>query len=233
MAERVFSLARLCVAAAIAALLVCAGALAYLARDLPSNPVDAQLFAVEDLKFVMGSGKADGERLLIDGFTDQYALLSSGPVAVNADDYRFLTVSLDRLPEGEAPSVFWRRSEAPADLVQLRLGASGDLLIELSRHTNWRGEISELGFLFRDDGGPAVKLGPARLEPDTFALRLRRWALSKRQTVGISYLAALALALAGIFIMSTDTAGALTALLVLLSLSLAAGYLLKKIDIGL
>ncbi|MFC1605640.1 hypothetical protein ACFL33_02105 [Pseudomonadota bacterium] len=173
MPERAFSLVRLFAAAVIAALLVCAATAAWLARDLPGDTSESLQLDTSDLKFVMGSGQADGERLMIDGFTDGYALLSSGPVEVNADEFRFLHVTLDRLAAGEAPSFFWRRSEAPADLIQLRLRESGDLLIDLSGRTDWRGEITELGFLFHDDGGPAIAFGPTTLEPDRLALRLR------------------------------------------------------------
>ena len=173
MPERAFSLVSLSAAAVIAALLVCAATVAWLARDLPDDATESRRLDTSDLQFVMGSGQADGERLIIDGFTDGYALLSSGPVKVNADAFRFLHVTLGRLAAGEAPSFFWRRSEAPADLVQVRIRDSGSSLIDLSRHGAWKGEISELGFLFRDDGGEPIAFGPATLGPDGLALRLR------------------------------------------------------------
>lgn len=173
MPERGSNLLRFLAASVIAALLVSTVTLAFLARDLPDEAEGSRQFGAKDLKFVMGSGDVGGERIVIRSFTDGYALLSSGPVSVNADGYRFLMARLNRLPQGEGPVFFWRRNEAPADLLQVRIHESGTPLIDLSKQVGWRGEISELGFLFRDDGGEAVALGPTMLESDSLALRLR------------------------------------------------------------
>jgi hypothetical protein len=173
MPERRFSAASLLAASLIAALLVFTGTVVFLARGLPGDAVESRRFTATDLDFVMGSGRPDGNHAVIDGFTDGYALLSSGPVKLDAENFRFLRITLNRLPKDEAPAFFWRRSEASADLVQLRLHESGDLLIDLSGQTDWRGEISELGLLFHDDGGEPLVFGPATLRPDSLALRLR------------------------------------------------------------
>lgn len=69
--------------------------------------------------------------------------------------------------------------------------------------------------------------------PDHFALRLRKWRLSTRQTVLCSYAASVILALAGIVMTrSTD----LRALAIVAGIGLGAwglGFLLKKIDMGM
>jgi UDP-GlcNAc:undecaprenyl-phosphate GlcNAc-1-phosphate transferase len=69
--------------------------------------------------------------------------------------------------------------------------------------------------------------------PDHFALRLRRWDLTKRQTVLLSYIMAVFLAVAGIVVMTEDTAGALMIIVLLLLFFLFAAYRLKRIDMGL
>jgi len=72
-----------------------------------------------------------------------------------------------------------------------------------------------------------------RGSPDHFALRLRRWRLTTRQTVLVSWGATLLLGFVGIGMM-TGTAALATALLGgLVALALGTGLFLKRIDMGL
>jgi UDP-GlcNAc:undecaprenyl-phosphate GlcNAc-1-phosphate transferase len=67
--------------------------------------------------------------------------------------------------------------------------------------------------------------------PDHFALRLRKWRLSTRQTVLLSYGAGALLGLCGLGLMLSQTAYLSAALLLAVILcGLIAGYYMKKID---
>jgi UDP-GlcNAc:undecaprenyl-phosphate GlcNAc-1-phosphate transferase len=68
--------------------------------------------------------------------------------------------------------------------------------------------------------------------PDHFALRLRAWALTERQTVYLSYAAAALLSLAGGAVMYLYRRGALLVLLLLASTSLLAAVWLNRIKTG-
>jgi len=69
--------------------------------------------------------------------------------------------------------------------------------------------------------------------PDHFALRLRAWALTRKQTVLLSYATAALLAAAGGAVMQLERAGALAVLLALGCCTLAAAGWLKRIKMGL
>ena len=69
--------------------------------------------------------------------------------------------------------------------------------------------------------------------PDHFALRLRRWKLTTRQTVLASYVATLALGSVAIAMMLSSTEVALILLGVTVSVSLGLGFLLKRIEMTL
>jgi len=69
--------------------------------------------------------------------------------------------------------------------------------------------------------------------PDHVALRLRRWRLSVRQTVIVSYAAAALLGAAGVAVMLLEARGALCVLGALGALGLGFIWWLKKIDSGL
>ncbi len=66
--------------------------------------------------------------------------------------------------------------------------------------------------------------------PDHFALRLRKWRLSTRQTVLVSYGFTMLLGIASIGMISTTDFGAAAILLGILALGCGLGILLKKID---
>ena len=66
--------------------------------------------------------------------------------------------------------------------------------------------------------------------PDHFALRLRKWRLSTRQTVIASYFISGMLGCAALFMMKVSVCGALLIIFTLISVALLTGYCLKKID---
>ena len=69
--------------------------------------------------------------------------------------------------------------------------------------------------------------------PDHFALRLRKWRLSTRQTVVGSYLISILLGSAALFMMQLSPLQALILISVLIVAALLIGYFLKKIDMTL
>ena len=70
--------------------------------------------------------------------------------------------------------------------------------------------------------------------PDHFALRLRKWRLSTKQTVITSYLITLLLGIAGLVMIRVDTGYiALWIALSLVVIALCVSYYLKKIDMTL
>jgi len=68
---------------------------------------------------------------------------------------------------------------------------------------------------------------------DHFALRLRKWAFSKKTTVIISYLVTIFLGIMALIIIYSSNFIALTIFLSIVLISLVLAYFLKKIDMGL
>jgi len=167
------NLLRLMTAALIAAVIVAAGTVAYLSGGLPPDTAGVEQFPAAAFEFRLGSGAPAGDRMIIDAFSDGYALLSSGPVKLSATHYRFLRLRLDREENAEVPTLFWRRGQTPDALNQLDITDTGTVLIDLSATPDWSGEIVEFGFLFREAGTEAATLiGPVTFEPDSLIERL-------------------------------------------------------------
>ncbi len=68
---------------------------------------------------------------------------------------------------------------------------------------------------------------------DHFALRLRKWALSKQQTVLLTYGVSIKLGICGLLLVKVPFAWAIFILLFVITFFSLAGYLLKKIDMTL
>ena len=67
--------------------------------------------------------------------------------------------------------------------------------------------------------------------PDHYALRLRKWKLTTKQTVVISYVIGTVLGLSGIGMMLSPTSGGcLNILVTLIGIALVTGFLLSKVD---
>ena len=69
--------------------------------------------------------------------------------------------------------------------------------------------------------------------PDHFALRLRRWRLTTRQTVALSYGVTTLLGASALAMILLPTEGALGVLAGVVLFALAAGVALKQIDMSL
>ena len=69
--------------------------------------------------------------------------------------------------------------------------------------------------------------------PDHVALRLRRWRLTTRQTVLVSYAATAALGVAAIVMMQLSTVGAATVLVAVVLTALGVATWLRRIEMSL
>lgn len=156
------------------AAIVFAGAAAYLSRDLPRTGGETHHFPAAGFKSIMGSSRLDGEQLIVDGFSGGYALLSSGPVSIQAGTHRLLEFSWEPLCNQKAPAFFWREKSDAENLSRITLGEVGEQSIDLAGEAEWRGEISEIGFLFTDNNGEPATLGAVRLQLDGLGARLNR-----------------------------------------------------------
>jgi hypothetical protein len=171
----------LSIATVLAAIVTIAGGLLFLSSDLPEQPGEALYYPASELRFAFGSGKFSENRMHVDVFANGYALLSSGPVNLQADKLRVL--SYDWLPPTlplEA-AFFWRRSDDAQNVMRTEISSPGINLIDLSTEPEWHGEITEFGFLLAGAEGESVELGDTLLMPDSLKTRLqltwRAWSL--------------------------------------------------------
>lgn len=165
--------AKLLAAALLALIVVVAGSIAFLSKGLPEDVGETLKYPATDLKFAFGSGHPAAERMLVDQFADGYALLTSGPVSIQAKEQRVLIYTWLPPELLQEAAFFWRRSDDAQNVLRTEITIAGTQQIDLSTEANWKGEITEFGFLIAGVNGKAVEIGEAILLPDSLNTRIQ------------------------------------------------------------
>jgi len=158
--------------ALFAAVLVLTVLVLYLSRNLPEGDIQNIEIPAAGLKFAFGSGHPEQDIVEVDGFDDGYALLSSGPVKLQAEQLPVLQYAWQ--PGGQAGELafFWRQQGNTAEVKRTEVTATGNALLDLSAEPDWKGEIVEVGFLVAGDTSHPVTIGQLVLKPDSLIARL-------------------------------------------------------------
>jgi hypothetical protein len=157
----------------IAGMLVLAGLIFFLSRDLPDEEAIAFIQPAADFNFAFGSGHPEEDHMVVDGFDNGYALLSSGPVSIEASSQPVLGYSwVPSGTPGEA-AFFWRQKGDEANVIRTEITTTGKQMMNLATEAGWQGEIIEFGFLVAGEKGQPIEIGPVSLGPDTLEGRLR------------------------------------------------------------
>lgn len=157
-----------------AVVLVMGGVLLFLLQQQTGEKVASIAYSPDQFQFVVGSGHMSDGKLLVDGYQNGFALISSGPVEVNAENHRVLRLHIStgqhNLELEQAPAFFWRRKKWPDNVTRLSL--TGAQLIDLGESMTWKRDIIEIGFLFKDIDGQTIELGDMSLEDDVLATQV-------------------------------------------------------------
>jgi hypothetical protein len=164
------SIMRAVISALLSAALVIAGTILYLGKDLSEFNVPSYKFPASEFAFTLGSGHPEAELAVIDNRANGYALLSSGPVRVQADNFRALRYNWRVAHRNKEAAFFWRQKNSINTVSRTEIRNSGNRILDLSTQANWYGEIVEFGFLVGDE---TIAIGPMALEPDSLQLRLQ------------------------------------------------------------
>jgi hypothetical protein len=147
---------QLSIAVMIALLTVLGGTYTILAKGIPENVGKALQFPISDFKFAFGSGIPLSKSMRVDQFANGYALLSSGPVSIQAKQQRVLSYNWQPPHMPQEAAFFWRRSDDPQNVLRAEITVAGTHQIDLSTEPDWHGEITEFGFLLAGVNGEAV-----------------------------------------------------------------------------
>ncbi|KAA9133366.1 hypothetical protein F3N42_03185 [Marinihelvus fidelis] len=135
-----------------------------------ATPGDARAPGIEpfsDMQFVMGEGHREGDAYVIDRYQDGVALLTSGPIEIDAgtSDLLRLDVSFADgiIDPDDAPAFFWRLQAQPGEVSRITL-LDHDELVDLGSSEDWSGTVTEVGFLFLESAGAEASVRKAVIE---------------------------------------------------------------------
>ena len=158
------------VSAALLALLVVIGlALVTIRSELhePVAAVEPLPASLGDFRFVLGDGQLLHGVLEVNQYTGGRAIISNKQGLADSGNYRYLRFDLNPArPNEDLPSFFWRS----ADSGQLHTVPLEDNILDhldLGRHKQWHGRISEFGFIFQGSDDQAWRLRDAAFHPDS------------------------------------------------------------------
>ena len=166
------TLSRALLPALLALSLVTAGLTAYLFATLPESQAPARIFQPQDMKIVVGQGELKQGLGTVSGYTNNIALISSGPVSLAADSLSLLRVETGGDNRNSA-GFFWRRGSYARDVDSVRIGGHAVQFLDLSDSPAWQGQITELGLVFYRDGGRAAEFHQLALLPRTIGSSFR------------------------------------------------------------
>ena len=165
-------LSALVTAAILAIITVVTGTIIFLTKDLPKESANTLQYPATELKFAFGSGSSSQDMMQVNEFANGYALLTSGPVSIQATNQRVLRYTWLPPQMPQEAAFFWRVADDPQNVLRTEITARGTHLIDLSTEPKWQGEITEIGFLVAGDNGEPVQVGETTLLPDSLKIRL-------------------------------------------------------------
>ncbi|MFN2287772.1 MAG: hypothetical protein ABR578_05520 [Chromatocurvus sp.] len=159
--------------AGVAALFVTgAAAVIYLGAGFVNESGAQTTIKAANHRLVMGRGELKAGPRHITRFDNNVALVSSGPISVNAAEVSLASIHTSG-DNRNGQNFFWRRASDPEDLKMLQSEGRGTTYLRLRDNPDWSGTITEIGLVFYDDGG-SLTVGDMSVMPDSLASRLRQ-----------------------------------------------------------
>ena len=155
--------------------------LGYLLLSHPRTTGERETFTGSDTSIVIGAGRLAGDVGIIDSFKNNTAIVSSGPVSLDASRLQLLRLRTEGSRDGHV-TFFWRNGTTPQDLHSTEITGPGIRWVDLGSLVAWSGHITELGLVFYADGDNPAEMHFLELAPSSLQLQLRKLAHDWSQT---------------------------------------------------
>lgn len=133
-------------------------------------------FPAAQMRAIQGGWVPYRGGMSVQRYVDNVAIISSGPVAIDAGGFQAVRVSGAGSNRGQI-TLFWRRA-GEAELHSRTLAGLGNQYTLIGSDLSWRGTITEIGVVIYDDGGSA-KLETIEVHPYSMSLRIRQFVADK------------------------------------------------------
>ena len=144
--------------------IVVAGAAVYLLTAYAGDSGKPRVFTPADMRVIAGTAPLKDDTRRIVSYQESVALLSSGPVDIDAGEYGLLRVSTAG-PNPNHATFFWRSGQGEPGLHTLEISGRGTRWIDLAGSGDWTGKVSEIGIIFYGYGGEPLDFHGMELRP--------------------------------------------------------------------
>ena len=125
------------------------------------------------MRLVVGGGHAEGDIGVVDTYQNNIAILSSGPVSLEAAGLGLARI--ETAPGAyQRATFFWRNGTTARDLHSVDVPGQGSRWLSLGDLPAWRGHITEVGLMFYAEGDQVVKFHGLDLLPDSLGAHLEK-----------------------------------------------------------
>lgn len=129
---------------------------AFLTLRTHATPSDTQEIVISgnELTVILGRAKPSSTALeLVELSQDKRAILSKLFINIKASDYPFVSYQITNANPGTSIRLLWRTAQDPNDVTTTPLYWGGDkpTSINMAKHQQWRGNITELGLSIYGD----------------------------------------------------------------------------------
>ncbi|MEH6636972.1 MAG: hypothetical protein V7700_15725 [Halioglobus sp.] len=154
-------------------LITLAGATIYLMAAYPATAGDPLVFPAQKMRIMAGGGRVAGDVGIIEHYENNIAILSTGPVQLQAKDLGILQLETADAYTNRF-TFFWRNGADPEDLHSTEIPGGGKRWINLGDLPQWQGRITELGVIFYAHEDETAEFYRLTLSPYSLALQLRK-----------------------------------------------------------
>ncbi len=153
----------------LAALLLGGALTAFLNLQTPAKEITGKStpVAIESFRFMKGGGEQKQGILIINQYTNGKAIISNLQGLENSDRFRYLQFQLTpAMLADDLPLFFWRSAKT-GEIFTMALEENVLDHLDLKRHRQWGGHISEYGFIFTENSSQSWSLQGLEFFPGT------------------------------------------------------------------
>lgn len=152
------------IAPALGLVFTALGVLAYLSYTFPTTDADKFELTSRDVRIATAGGKPMGNVGLVEGYSNGLAILTSGPVKLDASGLQLLSLNTSGTNQ-RSSTFFWRTGNLPEDLHSIEIPGRGLHWVSVGQLPDWRGRITEVGLIFYADSNKPVYFDFLELSP--------------------------------------------------------------------
>jgi hypothetical protein len=151
------------------------GSICFLSWANPANDADTVQFSASQLKIRAGGGQIRNGVGLISRYDNNVAIVSANLIRLNASNLPMIKIETSG-DNQKHRQFFWRLAQHPNEPSSVSIPEPGIHYLDLSRHPDWNGLLTEIGLIFYNDDNKPIRFHSLSLSPFSLNAQLAKLA---------------------------------------------------------